>query len=488
MSMSRSLSVQSVMSLARQLIHVVPLPFPSPSFLSSPNLAMARITYVPLQTIGELSIATSTEEADPQVAKNALFDFSLLFQNLKFIPSAFKSERRPDPLPGIPATPEPATVQRIIEVLEVNGLDICLIGILVTILPTGNFIFGWRLWQLMFVLGAIVYIALLPFATPKDAIVKSKFHLRHPHRHDREKWLYIGSPRRYSHSFHAQESCDRLAMTFQRPITAITVNSYGYVYDTVFRLGLQSCETDRTFDVIKKQLNDADIDKVVVIAHSLGGVVLSNTMNKLLESVAPELAKKLEIFTFGSAAFTFPNPLDPPEQDVNTPTPTFLIPIIEHYANALDPIARIGVIHHTRKRPGRRYAGKVFIQQEATGALFDEHYLTAMFPAREGRDQGVHGMPRMSPFLDQMVCVDETTAKKRAETFVDATMPFEPGTIDMNVDDEMNAWRRRSNADMYAKSRRASVVEETEKAVEEGSGRTVRQLSRLWKYVGGGTA
>ncbi|KAK8172295.1 hypothetical protein BKA80DRAFT_20262 [Phyllosticta citrichinensis] len=228
-----------------------------------------------------------------------------------------------------------------------------------------------------------------------------------------------------------------------------------------------------------------------------------------------------EIFTFGCAASHFNNPLSHSYLTIllqnSSLNPTLssrsrhVVPIIEHYANENDPFARWGVLNSTRNCPGQRFAGQVFINKDASGHLFNQHYLDAMFalpPARiaelaiissgsrrrgrdspsESSDSSIEAalpspplLPTMNPFLDRMVDVDYGTAARRAET-VDAARVLGFGV--MPAADEARAGARAARG--TARGRRTSVVDETQFALGEGAGRTVRQLSRLWLYVGGG--
>jgi len=344
--------------------------------------------------------------------------------------------------------------------------------IALTTLPTEAFIWHYRAWQLVFLACGLLYFGQLPVSMPSRTFCKSQARLGHVRRHEEEKWIFINGPDGDRRSL--QTTVDRLSATFQRPVTGISTPIYGFFYETVVGLLLQMGDGNAgavhvVYDRLKNKLVDERVSKVVIIAHGLGGVILSHTVDRLIHSMPRSCMSKLEIYTFGSAAFHFANPLKT-NASIHPTTisePVFLIPVIEHYANDFDPIARIGVIHHTRKQPKTRYAGRLFIHQHASGCFFNEHYLDSMFPLSVAKDaQGLPGP--MNHFLDQMVCVDEKTAKKRALS------------MDAVIHDG-------APMQMSDKGRRRSVQLETDKGVEEGSGRTVRSLSRLWRYVGGGS-
>ncbi|KAK7516677.1 hypothetical protein IWZ03DRAFT_195100 [Phyllosticta citriasiana] len=322
-----------------------------------------------------------------------------------------------------------------------------------------------------------------------------------------------------------QHTVDRLAVTFQRPITGIHNRTYGVLGDLVVCL-FQRCFRYNTADVrcvyemLKLQILEPGVDKVVLLAHGQGACVASLALDRMLLEVPSKSLEKLEMFTFGCAASHFNNPLshsyltillqNSALNPVLSSRPRHVVPIIEHYANEYDPFARWGVLNSTRECPGQRFAGQVFINKDASGHLFNQHYLDAMFalpPARmadlsmsssRGRDSAASDQssdnssteaslpsppprPTMSPFLDRMVDVDYGTAARRAET-VDAARIQGFGV--MPAADEAQAGAKAARG--AARGRRTSVVDETQLALGEGAGRTVRQLSRLWLYVGGG--
>lgn len=145
---------------------------------------------------------------------------------------------------------------------------------------------------------------------------------------------------------------------------------------------------------------------------------------------------------------------------------------VEHYCNELDLVPRWGVLYNTQKDVKQRYAGRVFIHKGASGHLFNPHYLATMFPL---------DAQKFEHFLDQVVDVDTQTALKRAQSADDLTS-------EQGVERGRRRWYGTVTDSGLSKrpSWKIRVGDETEMALEEGSGRTVRQLSRLAKYVGGG--
>ncbi|KAF2086615.1 hypothetical protein K490DRAFT_43991 [Saccharata proteae CBS 121410] len=278
-----------------------------------------------------------------------------------------------------------------------------------------------------------------------------------------------------------QLTCDRLAATFKRPVTGIHNRSFGMIADVIECI-IQRCFAYMTtdvrccFEVLKLAVLDPEVEKVVAIAHSQGGIVISLTLDRMFAELPTAALNKMEIYTFGSAASHFNNPLTnpTPSSQFTTPNrPTNVLSTIEHYANEFDMVPRWGVLHATRDLTLQRYAGRVFVNIGGSGHLFNDHYLEPMFPAasilqastgassssssleleKTTSDANMAPRPGLSPFLDRIVDVDFNTAMRRAQT----------------VDDS-----------------KGMGFDETQTAIGEGAGRTVRQLSKLWMYVGGG--
>lgn len=127
---------------------------------------------------------------------------------------------------------------------------------------------------------------------------------------------------------------------------------------------LAECIMGRTFnikaDVTKRlseqllaDIQDDDIEKIVIIAHSQGGIISSNLLKGLHCQCAEEIEDKVELYTFASAA------------DENTND--FFRQ--EHFANTLDYVAQIGVIRHAEDTNGPLYT------TDKTGHLLNIHYL-----------------------------------------------------------------------------------------------------------------
>ena len=126
-------------------------------------------------------------------------------------------------------------------------------------------------------------------------------------------------------------------------------------------IDLKDCIFGRTFDIedaetkalYLKLKNSLSIrKKVIVFAHSQGGIIISQLVERLLFENNPNL-HKLEVYTFASATDSMPNGNY----------------YAEHFANSLDYVARIGVLQCKKL-----FRGEVYKLNYA-GHLLNTHYL-----------------------------------------------------------------------------------------------------------------
>lgn len=97
---------------------------------------------------------------------------------------------------------------------------------------------------------------------------------------------------------------DLLSSIFKRPVVGIHNRTYGVVFDLMECL-VQRCFSYSTEDTrimyqhLKSVLQDQRITRVVCIAHSQGGIILSTALDSLFADVPSGAFDKLEIYTFG---------------------------------------------------------------------------------------------------------------------------------------------------------------------------------------------
>lgn len=125
---------------------------------------------------------------------------------------------------------------------------------------------------------------------------------------------------------------------------------------------LLECVLGRNFDIedhdtfmlyktLKNSLSVAN--KVIVFAHSQGGIIISQLVEHLHKEGNHNI-HKLEVYTFASAANEHMKGLH----------------YAEHYANNYDYVSRIGVLSYRFE-----YHGKVYERKDGCGHLLNIHYL-----------------------------------------------------------------------------------------------------------------
>ncbi|EEP77753.1 predicted protein [Uncinocarpus reesii 1704] len=265
-------------------------------------------------------------------------------------------------------------------------------------------------------------------------------------------------------SYGLKQNCDCLAQIFGRPIIGIHNPTYGLIGDLLECIIQRSLSFNNysirfTYDYVKKLLVDPKIDKIVLIGHSQGGIIVSMVLDLLFTDLPAENMAKLEVYTFGSAASYFNNPLRAIDPRSSAPR-TGVIPYIEHYVNGEDLVPRWGILYNVRTILENKFAGKIFIRTNITGHMLNQHYLDCMFPVPGDQQEG-----EQPGFLDQVVEVDETTPHARNRL----------------IHKVLNVPAKASSTE----DGRCLSISEDMSGSPIASLRTVRELSRLWRYMGG---
>ena len=124
--------------------------------------------------------------------------------------------------------------------------------------------------------------------------------------------------------------------------------------------------------------------KVVVIAHSQGGLIISNVVKMLLQDHGGNpLLNQLEVYTFASAHDEYPSSC--------TDALKHQVPFTEHFANNDDYVAQVGVLNAGSKKT----VGSIYIKNGA-GHLLNFHYLRDFV---HGKYEGKEGS-RLYSLLD----------------------------------------------------------------------------------------
>ncbi|KKZ65133.1 hypothetical protein EMCG_09022 [[Emmonsia] crescens] len=315
--------------------------------------------------------------------------------------------------------------------------------------------------------------------------------------HKGERWVFVNGMLVGNRGL--KNNCARLSQTFGRAITGIHNPTNGLLWDIIECIFQRSFayntySTRYTYDHLKHCLIDPKVHKVVLITHSQGGIIVSMALDLLFTDLPAENMAKLEVYTFGSAAAHFNNPMRTvihPAPTLTSPTPRpskGVIRYIEHYVNGEDIVPRWGVLYNVRSAK-TRYSGKVFIRNGATGHMFNQHYLDNIFPLDTPLLPPGPNPGAPKGFLDQVVTVDECTCRGRDAYYYAATtsaaensVSFEPSAVVKGGRDVSDGVISVSNGSGFG----ADVPgHDNGNGDDNGAGMTVRELSRLWRYLGG---
>lgn len=160
----------------------------------------------------------------------------------------------------------------------------------------------WLLPGLVFILLAtlcILLTRLIAWPTQGDRIRESRMDdstLKLSQQHTHERWVFINGI--CTGSSGLQQNIDRLSLLFGRKVLGIHNQSYGFISDILECL-LQRCMSYSSLDVriaceiLKDQLVDEEVKKVVLVAHSQGGIIASMVVDFLLRELGGETMAKL---------------------------------------------------------------------------------------------------------------------------------------------------------------------------------------------------
>jgi len=219
--------------------------------------------------------------------------------------------------------------------------------------------------------------------------------------------------------------------------------------------------------------------------------------------------------TNGDSAVLSPTHGGPePKKSISAMQPERVISHIEHYCNSQDMVTRWGALYSAQSILQNRFCGHIFINEGVSGHMLNQHYLSKMFPIS---DRQVNGLLKdehyQIPFLDRIVNLDTATVTQRKANKVHqlAVMRHDSAPLDpedhshqadsTHVHDIHEADSKAKHAELNlklgegtkltskdlsgAEGSRISVVK-VHDPEEEVRGRTVRQLSRFWRYLDGG--
>jgi hypothetical protein len=222
-------------------------------------------------------------------------------------------------------------------------------------------------------------------------------------------------------------------------------------------------------------------------------------------------------------------------RQVKNVLPERVISHIEHYCNSEDMVTRWGALFSAKQILQSRFCGHIFINNGQSGHMLNQHYLSKMFPL-PSKDappaetngaapsengtlvNGVHGEAEDEqhvPFLDRVVKIDTATVTQRKQQARHQLAIMRHESAPISTTDHTHHAHTSNVEHLHASAKQN--VEETDDELDlklgegkkltskdlsgaEGSrisvvhrhgwddypqGRTVRQLSRLWRYLDG---
>lgn len=206
----------------------------------------------------------------------------------------------------------------------------------------------------------------------------------------REKWLFINGIANEFVWF--QRSCDKIRDTFQREVKGIYNRSDGILWDVIECLGERSVAVpnpliertpsskaaqaalERNLKSTLWPVNRDPPDKVVMIAHSQGCLVLRLALQNLVRENPDgsrgraDMKERLRVFTFASPSIDW-RVMDEKERSLSEYTKC-----TEHFAHETDFVARLGVVTHRDNQDSGYAPSSVFYSKGGKGHLLGAHY------------------------------------------------------------------------------------------------------------------
>ncbi|MCB1172140.1 MAG: hypothetical protein KDK39_01185 [Leptospiraceae bacterium] len=193
----------------------------------------------------------------------------------------------------------------------------------------------------------------------------------------------------------ALQSGHYIASLFRRPLTVVA-NPTGAILPDLLAVTLQkgfhtmSSSGQRLYEQLRRELQNERIQRIIVLAHSQGAVILARVLHALQSEGSLPL-QRLECYTFG-------NPAD--RMQAGSGFAANQQPWLEHFANQKDLVARLGVIAWRAVARGDiQIDGRIFLD-DRYGHFLNEHYLSGI-ELQSYRSQGSsNSQPRLYAYLN----------------------------------------------------------------------------------------
>ncbi|WWD18850.1 hypothetical protein CI109_103305 [Kwoniella shandongensis] len=198
-----------------------------------------------------------------------------------------------------------------------------------------------------------------------------------------ETWLFVNGIATSRSGL--QLILNRFYELFGRKVIGIHNRTFGFWFD-VLECIIQreflfpTADSRDGYNIIAEEIAKPHKKKIVLMAHSQGGIILSAWVDQLLSDFSTDVLAKVEIYTFASAATHFSIPAT---HDGSA------FARVEHFVNTRDYVARIGLLAFAPPTPiaaaaipgapvpriEGRFAGRIFKREGHTGHLLLSHYL-----------------------------------------------------------------------------------------------------------------
>ena len=165
------------------------------------------------------------------------------------------------------------------------------------------------------------------------------------------------------------KNINALKIMLNRPIHCVFNNTDSFIFDVIeSAIGKQTNDLTEasfiTLSVISKILLNKDIDKLVIICHSQGTIIVSQVMRYLhnFGLDKEDYLKKIEIYAFANCSSNM-------KYIINE------YPYMEHFANEHDLVGKMGCNHDEDINHLIDIDGNIYINKGAYGHYLYPHYL-----------------------------------------------------------------------------------------------------------------
>ena len=260
---------------------------------------LGNVKYLPSQANHHADISAIAKQSSPlyQIGRDAWVFFSMI----RYIPGIFLPLRTKEPANEFYPSAGNIVAKVLITLASIIELLVILLVpfLLMLPIPPALLIIGGLLVR------GFIWLILRPTQGPKVIMsqtdILGQHHpigaTTHPsHLFKNERWLFFNGV--MTQGIDLQKSVDAIAKTFGRPVLGIHNESYGFTAD-ILECIIQRClsypakDGRIAYEAVKANLVDPEVKKVILIAHSQGGIEASLVLDRLLTTLPPEMISKL---------------------------------------------------------------------------------------------------------------------------------------------------------------------------------------------------